>query len=445
MMSIDKSLQKLQEMQEYIQRITDPVGDALKRANLLGDQYNLGILAGPSSAMEVFREAEKASNYVSELTAMQKNLGFSADLSRAIETYRETTKDLGLMREVAVISSSAYDEMTIFSNDARLIAGPMDEARRALSALEKTDEFTNAFTALQTFENNFRLPQHNEFLKIAAQAEEVASRMRDSLHISGSAKIIQDALARMHTPWLDDDNIAISAKSFATIQTLGQGLKSLAPYDDNLTLVLRDLLGDWRNVEVFPVTIIEPVARSRFYVEHGFDPGLTDFPAAAFDEMTTAAGIVLSRKEGDKDGAELRSVRAFQRLSNFERRLRTFINRVMTEAFGTGWMKHQLPNNMLQNWMSKRDAALKNGGSESVLIDYADFTDYVRIVSRRDNWEKAFAIYFGGRVESVHESFLRISPVRITTMHSRIITLDDEIFLDVEIKRLLHAVSKTEQ
>ncbi|WP_188527381.1 hypothetical protein [Sinisalibacter lacisalsi] len=40
----------------------------------------------------------------------------------------------------------------------------------------------------------------------------------------------------------------------------------------------------------------------------------------------------------------------------------------------------------------------------------------------------------------VQESFQRLYPIRICTMHARMITQDDEIYLYVEIKRVLSAI-----
>ena len=45
-----------------------------------------------------------------------------------------------------------------------------------------------------------------------------------------------------------------------------------------------------------------------------------------------------------------------------------------------------------------------------------------------------------GRAEDVRESFQRLFPVRITTMHARLITRDDELLLLVETKRVLKAI-----
>ncbi len=40
------------------------------------------------------------------------------------------------------------------------------------------------------------------------------------------------------------------------------------------------------------------------------------------------------------------------------------------------------------------------------------------------------------REEDVRESFQRLHPLRIATMHARLLTQDDEVFLSVEVKRI---------
>jgi hypothetical protein len=51
-----------------------------------------------------------------------------------------------------------------------------------------------------------------------------------------------------------------------------------------------------------------------------------------------------------------------------------------------------------------------------------------------------YAIF--GRKEDVQESFLRLFPVRVCTMHARIILLDDELLLQVETRRILRAITR---
>ena len=73
------------------------------------------------------------------------------------------------------------------------------------------------------------------------------------------------------------------------------------------------------------------------------------------------------------------------------------------------------------------------------MLAYADFTDYVPIIIRKDNWSSIFREVFQ-RQELVAKSFQRLYPIRICTMHARIITADDELYLYIETKRILKAI-----
>jgi hypothetical protein len=185
----------------------------------------------------------------------------------------------------------------------------------------------------------------------------------------------------------------------------------------------------------------DPTLRSGFYLERGFDPALTDFTRMAFTETVEVAGLAPSpsvTSDDDTDGLT-RSREAFARLQNLECAIRRFIVRVMEAAFGAMWMERQLPTGMLDGWIAKRDKAMNDGQPAEPLINYADFTEYKAIIERRDNWSSVFKPVFG-RPEDIRESFQRMFPLRIATMHARLITSDDELLLMVETRRILRAI-----
>ena len=111
----------------------------------------------------------------------------------------------------------------------------------------------------------------------------------------------------------------------------------------------------------------------------------------------------------------------------------------MTAAIGKNWIKHRVSGEIRQLWKEKQKTAYENGEPQRPLIDYADFTDYEAIIARNDNWEEVFAPIFR-RKTLVHESFQRLYPIRVCTMHARIITQDDELYLFTETQRLLKAM-----
>ena len=85
---------------------------------------------------------------------------------------------------------------------------------------------------------------------------------------------------------------------------------------------------------------------------------------------------------------------------------------------------------------------MSKGETGGPLIDYSGFTDYKAIIERHDNWQDVFRHVFA-RQEDVRESFQRLFPVRICTMHSRRVTLDDQLYLVAKTKRLLRAIRKS--
>ena len=216
---------------------------------------------------------------------------------------------------------------------------------------------------------------------------------------------------------------------------------------------LRPRLGDWRTRIDWPSAIFtDPLARSDFYVDRGLDPALTDFPVNAFDQAITIAGIKrapppfiraydhASERERDEEEAGFeRTNDAHDRLQRFETHIRRFIDQRMTAAFGENWINRRVARPIRQQWNERREKAREDGEPERSLIAYADFTHYETIIVQKDNWEQVFAPVFR-RKTLVQESFQRLYPIRVCTMHARIITQDDELYLFAETARLLRAM-----
>jgi len=111
----------------------------------------------------------------------------------------------------------------------------------------------------------------------------------------------------------------------------------------------------------------------------------------------------------------------------------------MMAAIGKNWIKKCVSGEMRTQWQKKRDDAVARGEPKRPLIAYADFTDYEKIIVRRDNWNNVFQSVFC-RKELVQESLRRLYPIRICTMHARIITQNDELYLHAETTRLWLAI-----
>lgn len=262
-----------------------------------------------------------------------------------------------------------------------------------------------------------------------------------------------ERLAAMKSPWLDVQNKQGSVARLMGLQQVGALIGRQPTFSEAVTAGIRDKLGDWRDPIDWPKHNWRDLsARKSFYVDLGFDENLTDMPAEAFREATGLADIrddppSLVESYGPptpaSDAAEeaifARTNRAHDLLQRFESHLRRFIDTEMKRVFGGDWPKHQLPNGLYEEWKERQDAAIRNGAAAHPIIAYADFTDYERVIARKSNWPRVFKSHFR-RVEDIRESLQRLRPIRLDTMHARPVGQDDELFLYVEIKRIMRVV-----
>ena len=337
----------------------------------------------------------------------------------------------------------------------RAALGPLEDLRQAGifdQAAELTAVSQQTRDALAQVQNSFRLPKVAETAKLFREFE-VSHTSNALKRYQEQASEIQQAMEAMRTPWLDMEDKLCSIGGFVELQGIGHTLRTMPVFDEHITEALRVDLGDWRDKISWPNEIFtDPLARTSFYAERGLDPALTAFPASAFEQGITIAGLKAAlppfveaynfepEAEEDKDKTAFRRTNAaHDRLQRFETQIRRFIDDQMKAAFGENWIKHQVPGPIRQDWLDKQKKAEDNGQPEWPLIAYADFADYVPIITRKDNWDACFKKIFG-RQTFVQESFQRLYPIRICTMHSRLITQDDELYLYVETKRILTVI-----
>lgn len=264
---------------------------------------------------------------------------------------------------------------------------------------------------------------------------------------------IKSALAEIRTPWLNMGEQMRSVSAFADLQSIGFALNNVPAFDDNFANLLRADLGDWQERLTIPEVVYEdPLARSAFYQERGLDRHLAAFPAEAFSQSLDLAQLrgkapkiidLYDFKEEpaaeNQEAGFARTNAAHDRLQRFETQLRQFIDDQMTKVVGDQWIKHRVPGDMYKGWLAKQEKARATGENDYPLIAYADFTDYADIIIRKDNWTEIFQPVFN-RKEYIRESLQRLYPIRICTMHARMITQDDEIYLYVETKRILNCM-----
>ena len=303
---------------------------------------------------------------------------------------------------------------------------------------------------LLQFQESFFLPEFGTLTDLLQQSTgNLMASVMD--HYQIQMPELMASLNNMTTAWLDSANQMESIHGFATLEGIGLCLERLPTFNRQFTQALRNDLGDWRKKLTYPTIVIDdPLARSSYYADRGLNPALTSFPPDAFSEIISKANINqpqlpvaeeynFKSKQEEQDYKFERTLNAYDRIRRFETLIRRFIDQEMRQAFGANWIKHQIPGEMRAQWLCKRQDALANGESGWPLIAYADFTDYVKIIIRKDNWETVFKPIFRAKT-SVQESFQRLFPIRHCVMHSRLISQDDELYLLVETKRIIKAV-----
>lgn len=366
---------------------------------------------------------------------------------------------------------------TLDVSAARSLANPLGDATEAIrrqidsigaltsySGLPETNALLGQYAAsdavrrqLEDFEMRFRVPSLHETAQSFLHQLEGSSVVEAARHMQEKWQMpladLQKAMDAIHQPWLDACHPINSFSGFAELQNIGYALRTLPVFGDDLAEQLRAALGDWQSpLDIATDTLTDSLARSDFYLARGLDPALTNFPAPIFFESTSVAGLqplppravgYSTRTEtcqpNDEEQAFKRTNAAHDRLMRFETQVRRFIDERMTSTIGPKWVKQRVPEPIKKNWAEKRDKAVAAGEEELPLIAYADFTDYAPIITRKDNWDEVFVGVFN-RITLVQESFQRLYPIRICTMHARLITQDDELYLLVEVKRLLTAM-----
>jgi hypothetical protein len=346
----------------------------------------------------------------------------------------------------AMLMSSANDELNRMAFNATAHAWIERETIERLRVGLASDAtyheiFEREAERQKAYEDAFRIPSESEYARLAADAFNTSGLAAKTL--AGSIDVLSGLMAGMDAAWIRTTDALASVVAFSEIQSIGKLTATADPFDISSVSAIRANLGDWRDPEDFSCgSYIDPLFRSQEYLRHGFNSGLTDFPVPAFEQTIAIAGFYSDEMDDNPlDSSMEGNHKAYAMLLRFERKIRSFISHAMYTSFGEHWMKRQLPQGMLDRWMEKKEAAEKNNADSLLPIEYADFTDYKLIIERKDNWDQVFSQYFG-RKEDIRESFQRLFPVRIATMHSRIVTLDDQLLLLVEIRRITKAIKR---
>ena len=319
----------------------------------------------------------------------------------------------------------------------------------AIQGLTQRNHLDSYFAEVEkhrTLLKSLQTPTFSIPLSISNQLNEMIEQLQPKNSILAQiSKLTQfEDFYKLKTRDLD-----LSVPGMSGISEIANTMRLLRPFEAEETFQLRINLGDWRTLRSLNVAdLLDQNVRSELYLSRGLNPKFREIPSAEFYDATSKSGLRSApfhyRNEEDDQENEFsisttelnRANAAHKGLYFFEIRIRKFVSKKMSVAFGPDWQRHRLPSDMLRQWLSKRG---KSGNEDIDPIDFADFTDYLKIILRKDNWKEVFGTTFG-RITDVQESFQRLFPVRLCIMHARPITQEDELLMIVETGRLLGVI-----
>ncbi len=444
-------------------RVTKPLSSAFfASASMEAVQRNLGLSNQLRDTMDkharTYSRVEQilAEEEKEKWKRMTQSVSELLSANTAIDVMQHNYGALDQFRNACHYSTeSSMLSKDIYRSEDMLMKAALELTQRekmsASIAVELEKQLQVNRNLLKSHEAMFRLPQAFEATSLLASVHVgVVTELAQRRAIGTLDR--QGFIASITTPWINSIEASRSVTAALEIQGLGNVLKTIKGFDLELTAALRQDLGDWRDRITFPEPIFtDPAVRTDFYVARGFNTALTDFPEAAFHQSLEIAGL-----EGETFNLELygsaahpstdpeeeaglqRTNKCHDKLQRFERLLRQFIDNAMTSQYGSNWPSKQLPPKLYENWEFKKQRAESNGDIQT-FIEVADFSDYETIICKKDHWREVFEARFKKK-ESVRESLQRLQPIRVATMHARIVTKEDELYLHAEITRLLSVI-----
>lgn len=121
--------------------------------------------------------------------------------------------------------------------------------------------------------------------------------------------------------------------------------------------------------------------------------------------------------------SEIRNILSdYEYLKELESTLRKFIQNKL-EVVTSNWWKETIPEDVRTNAeRRKSNNETKwpwHSASNLHSIYFVDFTDYSKIISRKDNWEKVFKPILGGESSILATKLRELEPIRNSISHSR--------------------------
>jgi len=220
--------------------------------------------------------------------------------------------------------------------------------------------------------------------------------------------------------------------------------------DAEISLIKAIAITEKRSVDVlFGENVKEAFETAEEYANGGIDmlyyQVFGDEPGDPDKKMEQHLRDILSEGQAQETMSKTSSKSNSELLKDFETELRLFIQSNLEETVGKDWWKRAIPQDVQEKcrdrkenkeqlpWMDKEDYHL---------ICYADFADYFKIITRRDNWRRIFAKYFVDEAWIKTKLVLELTPIRNNIAHNRELTPESAQKFTLAYQEILRCIRK---
>lgn len=160
-----------------------------------------------------------------------------------------------------------------------------------------------------------------------------------------------------------------------------------------------------------------------------YDPETNNLRWLSLEFVKESSRARAALKERDDPG------RMYGLIRDFEIEIRNFIESKLYGDFSDSWMKRAVPKDIRRNWNLRKQDDIRHGKeAEPSLINYADFSDYKKIIVY--NWKEVFSEYFKDK-ETLRVRLDDLNNYcRKAIMHMRTITYGEVGAAEVSIRWL---------
>lgn len=286
-------------------------------------------------------------------------------------------------------------------------------------------------------------PDQSGLAKIAeSMAKQVALFKTASMVETSWSRLLRQQMAAVRTPWLDPHLTSLSFEGFAVISRLSQAVRYAEPLDEIAREQIDEDLGD-------PIEVEEeagPDKRDAAHIEAGMNATMLTISPAAIGDVLIQTGLVfkpsyapLPVTTDGSDPGNMFHPGHHMIITTVEQKLRATIESRMRKKYGERWIETRINPQLLQEWTTRRDAAVSKGESPLDLIQYAYFMELSDLIVRRDHWREIFRPIFGKK-EHFLTSMERLHPIRHPLAHSRPIGIGQQFHLISEAAYILRAL-----